>query len=231
MILALLETGITAAELSRLRARQIDWHESTFRQTGSRAPVHLSDELAGLLMAHFESATTLGVGNRQIQRIVRAVGQRAGLTTLITPDILRRTGLGDPLAADNVSDTPGRVLLEAADAAADIILVANDERKYVDVSQAATKALGLPRREIIGHSIDDFFSEAKHQPVPSAWRAFVHEGEQAGLCRLRDRDDVVFEYHARANFVPGLHVSVLRPLSRVDRDMPQNPRNDFGATT
>jgi PAS domain-containing protein len=211
VILALLETGITAGELSELKASQINWRNRILRRPGSGPASHLSNELAQLLRTHFDSATTLGIGNRQIQRIVRAVGKRAGLTSLITPDVLRRTGLEDPLAAGNVSDTPGRILMEAADAAADIILVADDDRKYVDLNQAAAKALGLPKRDIIGRSIDDFFSEAKEEMIPSAWRAFIADGEQTGLCRLRHQDRL-FEYRARANFVPGLHVSVLRPV-------------------
>ncbi|HVZ16491.1 MAG TPA: hypothetical protein VG897_05205, partial [Terriglobales bacterium] len=97
VILALLETGITADELTRLTARSIDWREGTLRGSLKRDPASLSVELLSLLKEHFQAATRLGIGNRQLQRIVRAVGRRAGLKTTVTPDILRRTCLWNPL--------------------------------------------------------------------------------------------------------------------------------------
>ena len=221
VILALLETGITADELTRLTARSIDWREGTLRGSLKRDPASLSVELVSLLKEHFQAATRLGIGNRQIQRIVRAVGRRAGLKTTVTPDILRRTYLWNPLRSNpvQVRDARGRILLEAADAAADIILVADDERRYVDLNQAAADVLGLPREAVIGRSIDDFFSEARAQPVPLAWQRFLTDSEQHGVCKLRNREGAFFEYRARANFVPGLHVSVLRPVASLAQEL------------
>lgn len=214
VVLALLETGKTAPELVSLTRRAINWRDSTIRRKGKSAPVKLSDELRELLQQHFKSTGAFGIGIRQIQRIVRVVGRRAGLAAVATPDVLHCTYLWNPFASADAQDAPRRVLLEAADAADDIILVANDERKYVDMNQAAEKAFGLPRAEIIGQPIDAFFSDAHSEPVPEAWSHFVADGEQFGTCRLRNRPELEFEYRARANFVPGLHVSVLRPLVR-----------------
>jgi PAS domain-containing protein len=222
VILALLETGFTAEELTRLTARSIDWREGTLRGCLKRDPASLSVELLSLLKQHFQTAARLGIGNRQIQRIVRAVGRRAGLKTTVTPDILRRTCLWNPLRSNpvQVRDARGRILLEAADAAADIIFVADDERRYVDMNQAAADALGLPREAVIGRSIDDFFSEARAQPVPLASERFLSDSEQHGICKLRNREDALFEYRAKANFVPGLHVSVLRPVAALAEEFP-----------
>lgn len=114
------------------------------------------------------------------------------------------------------SAAPDRVLEGAADAALDLILVADDARRLVDFNRAAAATFGLPRDEVVGRRIEDFFSEAQGEPVSTAWSAFVAEGVQSGVCELvlgnhRRR----FEYRARANFAPGLHLSVLRELSPV----------------
>jgi PAS domain-containing protein len=111
---------------------------------------------------------------------------------------------------------PSRILERAAEAALDIILVADNDRRFVDVNQAAADVLGLPRDEIVGRRIEEFFSEARGETIPQAWNSFVTEGIQHGICELaapgRRRR---FEYRAKANFAPGLHLSVLRELYEI----------------
>jgi PAS domain S-box-containing protein len=174
--------------------------------------VHLSEELAHLLEERFESAGALGIGNRQIQRIVRAMDDVPDSQPSLRPISYGELPVWNPLVPAKICDGPRRILLEAADAAADIILVADDERRYVDLNQAAVDALGLPREAISGRPIDDFFVEAKNQPIPLAWQQFIAHAEQYGVYKLRNREDVLFEYRAGANVVPGLHVSGLRPV-------------------
>jgi PAS domain-containing protein len=103
------------------------------------------------------------------------------------------------------------ILGQAAAAALDIILVVDDNRRFVDMNEAAADILGLPRNELVGRRIDDFFSEALGEPIPAAWNSFISEGVQCGICELkavgRPRS---FEYRAKANFAAGLHLSVLR---------------------
>lgn len=103
------------------------------------------------------------------------------------------------------------LLGKAAAAALDVILVADDNRCFIDLNEAAAGILGLPRNEIVGRRIDEFFSEARGDTIPAAWDGFVSEGTQCGICELkapgRRRR---FEYRAKANFAPGLHLSVLR---------------------
>lgn len=67
------------------------------------------------------------------------------------------TGLLEHGIADR---TPGRILPEPLDRVTDPILVADDERTYSDVNQAAVNALGRSKEAIIGRSIDEVFSEA-----------------------------------------------------------------------
>jgi PAS domain-containing protein len=100
------------------------------------------------------------------------------------------------------------VLAMAALAAADVIVVANDHRQYVDVNEAAAVVMGLPRSEIAGRSIDEFFSECDGEA-----RGFMRDGVQRGICEsINGGKRRRFEYVAKANFAPGLHLSVLREI-------------------
>jgi PAS domain-containing protein len=109
----------------------------------------------------------------------------------------------DPLNVSGFS----HILAMAAVAAVDLILVANDNRQYVDVNEAAALVMGMPRSEIVGRRVDDFFVEVQGKA------GFIADGIQRGICELntggkRRR----FEYLAKANFAPGLHLSVLREM-------------------
>jgi PAS domain-containing protein len=104
------------------------------------------------------------------------------------------------------------VLESAAMHAPDVILVVDDDRRYVDVNQAAAEALGLPRKEPIGRRVDEFFLEARGVPTPTAWASFVADGEQAGVCELLAPSRRRFAYRAKANFAPGFHLSILREI-------------------
>jgi PAS domain-containing protein len=217
VILALLETAMTADELGRLTSGAIVDGDCEVQRSTGASKIRLSADLQALLQDHFRWTAEFGMGKRQIQRIVRSVGKRAGLKPIVTPDILRRTSLWNPFEDHEISSGHGRVLLEAAERACDIILVADDNGKYVDVNQAASDAFRLPKAAIIGQNVGAFFLFADGRPVPLAWSQFMAAGEQSGTCRLRKQEEVVFEYRARANFVPGLHVSILRPNTESTR--------------
>ena len=79
MVLGLIETGLPSDELSRLTSGDVNWPNVTVCAPGTTVTIPVSAELLRLLREHFVSATDLGIGNRQIQRIVRLVGRRAGL--------------------------------------------------------------------------------------------------------------------------------------------------------
>jgi PAS domain-containing protein len=106
----------------------------------------------------------------------------------------------------------GGALEAAAMHALDVIMVADDQRRFVDVNEAAAEALGLPRDEIIGRSVDDFFLYIQGESVPEAWAAFIADGVQAGVCELISPAQRRFAYRAKANFAPGFHLGVLREV-------------------
>jgi PAS domain-containing protein len=107
----------------------------------------------------------------------------------------------------------GHILEQAAIAAIDVILVSNDDRCFVEANQAAADAFGIPREEIIGRRIEEFFAEIQGQTPPEAFDQFIAAGVHCGVCTLtipgRERK---FEYQARANFAPGLHLGILREV-------------------
>jgi PAS domain S-box-containing protein len=223
VVLALVETGLRASELSRLEDQDVNWEEGALRLAGRQAPIPVSPVVLDLLREEFQSEKRLRLGIRQIQRIIRAVVRKAGLSPKVTPDALHRTWLETAGPAESRSGKQRERLLEAAgDAALDIVLVADDQRRFVDLNRAAADVLGLPREKIIGRRIEDFFSEAHGKPVPAAWSAFVVEGEQAGLCELRsDGKGRKFEYRAKAHFKTGFHMSILREIRSVDLGIPE----------
>lgn len=213
VMLALVETGLGASELIRLERADLDPVSGTVRVVGRAAPVLAPSELQALLTNEFERRGRVRLGIRQIQRIVRRVARKAGLETVVTPDVLRRTWMKGFSGPDAGSRRCERLLEAAAEAALDLMLVADDDRRFVDLNRAAADALGLPRERLIGRRVEDFFSEAQGKAIPSAWDSFVADGEQSGVCQLKsEQGSRMFEYRAKAHFRRGLHLSVLREL-------------------
>lgn len=99
--------------------------------------------------------------------------------------------------------------------ALDGVLIADDGRRYVDANPAACELIGRPREEIVGHTIDEFFELEQQEPVPEAWADFQRHGAQLGTCRVRRPDGSVrwVGFQARANFRPGMHLSILRDIT------------------
>jgi PAS domain S-box-containing protein len=211
VILALVEAGLLPKELSRLEESDINWGDGFLRIAGRPARMAATPGVLSMLREHFGTGRKVRLGTRQIQRIVRTVASKAGLNTTVTPDVLKRTWLELSAPTTSLSGRRRERILEAApDAAMDVILIVDDERRFVELNRAAADVLGLPREEIIGRRIEDFFSEAQGKAVPAASSRFVVEGEQGGVCELRSGSQKTFEYRAKANFRRGLHVSILR---------------------
>lgn len=105
------------------------------------------------------------------------------------------------------------------------VMLADDDGRYVTVNKSMCKMLGLDRADLIGKTVWDL-TPPPHDPNGRAmWRSFIAAGEGFGSYALAGSGDRIlrFDYIARANVKPGLHMSILTPA--------ETPRNQgIGAT-
>ncbi len=122
-------------------------------------------------------------------------------------------GLGGLMPRTAGSDSSSELLGRAAEAALDAIVVADGERRFMAVNDAAVEILGTDRSKILGRRIEEFFSSARGETIPAAWRSFIADGVQAGICELSGPEPRRrFEFRAKSNFEQGVHLSVLREI-------------------
>jgi PAS domain S-box-containing protein len=91
------------------------------------------------------------------------------------------------------------------------VLVADDERRYVDANEAALQLFGLERDELLGYRIDDLFvQDGGDVDLAAVWRGFLERGGLTGFVTLRLPDGRQFDlrYGAVANVAPGRHLSI-----------------------
>jgi PAS domain S-box-containing protein len=101
------------------------------------------------------------------------------------------------------------------DSVLDAVLVATDDREYVDVNPAACELLGVSREELLGSRLEDFVPEEQRDATQEAWGGFIERGQMEGEIVLRRADGAlrVAEFRARAGFQPGQHLAVLRDVT------------------
>jgi PAS domain S-box-containing protein len=102
------------------------------------------------------------------------------------------------------------------DSSLDAFLIANDEACYVDANVAACEMLGYEREELLRMSVWDVTPEPSGAAARQLWRDFIAGGRQSGEYQIRQKNGTLreVEYRAVANILPGLHLSVLRDISR-----------------
>ena len=101
----------------------------------------------------------------------------------------------------------------------DAILIANDDREYTEANPAACKLLGIARNELLGSKLENFIPEAERETAQESWREFLKKGRMESEFRLRRTDGAIriAEFKAKANFLPGRHLSVLRDVTERKR--------------
>jgi integrase/recombinase XerD len=102
VVWTLLDTGLRVSELASLTRKQIDWQARPPRMVifgkggpyGTRTKrrvVPMSIRTRTLLEHHFALNETFGVTARTIQRLVKRVANRAGISRTVSPHVLRHT--------------------------------------------------------------------------------------------------------------------------------------------
>ncbi len=138
-----------------------------------------------------------------------------------------RCAIGDEAARESFverrrSELDQRVAsLLAVDLSADEeeagVMVADDEATYVAVNRTMCRMLGYEREHVLlGKSVWDLTPEPHAGNGRALWRDFIAAGEGYGtyLLLCRDGSSRAFDYIARANVIPGLHVSILTPSAQ-----------------
>ena len=100
------------------------------------------------------------------------------------------------------------------EASLDAIAIVDDQGKYVEVNPAFCQLLGVSHSQILGHQIGNFIESSSD--IEQQWRILLQQGQATGELRLRHSDGTLrdAEYTAKANFVPGRHLTVLRDITQ-----------------
>ncbi len=116
----------------------------------------------------------------------------------------------------NESERQFRALFENT---LDAILIASDTGEYVGANDAACDLFGVSLDELLGARIEDFVEPAVRHQTRLAWQAFLEQGEQEGEFPLYRPDGEMrnLEFKAKAGFLPGRHLSVLRDVTERKR--------------
>jgi PAS domain S-box-containing protein len=115
--------------------------------------------------------------------------------------------------AAGMLDATGREFQSIFDSALDAILILDNDGRCLEANPAALALLGTSRNELVGRSIRKF-----HSPVDdfaNVWKRFLDRKHLQGEVELirQDGTQVFVEYTAKANYLPGRHVAILRDIS------------------
>lgn len=98
----------------------------------------------------------------------------------------------------------------------DPIFVTDDEGVIRDANIAAAEMANLPLGKLIGSSVDQLVHPEDMSEVQRQVGELRDLQTRRGTFKTRDDDDVprTFEYSAVADFVPGLHLTIVRDITR-----------------
>ena len=101
------------------------------------------------------------------------------------------------------------------DMAVDAIVLADDQGRWIDANPAMERLVGLSHDELLGMSPADIVDEAARDSISTAWSTFLQEGSMTGQFELvrPDGERRFVDFAAKANFVPGRHLSIIRDVS------------------
>src|SRR3984957_19503558 len=112
-----------------------------------------------------------------------------------------------------VLDATEREFQSIFDSALDAIFILDDRGFCIEANPAALALLGTTRRELVGCSLQKFLSA--RDDFENVWKRFLDSKIEQGEAELiRQNGVAVFvEYTAKANYLPGRHIAVLRNIT------------------
>jgi PAS domain S-box-containing protein len=113
--------------------------------------------------------------------------------------------------------TPADAPVAAGKATARLaMLVVDDDRRCMEANLSACQLVGLPRRALIGRTVDEVLSPAMSERLDYVWRAFRERGGHAGPFEVHSAAAGSHEVHisVTANVLPGRHLVLLAPATQ-----------------
>jgi signal transduction histidine kinase len=101
----------------------------------------------------------------------------------------------------------------------DALLLANDERRYINANAPACSLLRRSKDQLLGSRIEDVLP-LPAEVVSEMWSGFLAAGASEGELLVSPGDGgepILVDFRARANIVPGVHIAVIRPTSERSR--------------
>lgn len=184
-------------------------HENTLRRWESAAWLLIFSAVFALLVAVFGSGSHNGHVSPWLVSLILIV-LCAAITLHVRFMFLARRAQRETAG---VLDATEREFQSIFDSALDAILILDDKGVCLEANPAALVLLGARRNELVGESIHKF-----HSPVDnfeSAWKRLLDRKNVHGEVQLicQDGGQVFIEYTAKANYLPGRHVAILRDIS------------------
>jgi PAS domain S-box-containing protein len=111
-------------------------------------------------------------------------------------------------------DATEREFKSIFDNALDGILILDDRGICLEANSAAQTLFGAQYYEIVGHPIGSF--HAGGGDFSKTWKRFLSRKYEHGETKLSRKDGLTIfvEYTAKADYLPGRHVAVLRDITR-----------------
>lgn len=102
------------------------------------------------------------------------------------------------------------------DKAKDIILIADDNGRFIQVNETACNKLGYTLEEFRQLSVADITSAPHKDTTLENWDNFIEDGTDEGEYYLKTKNGKILytEYRAVSDIQPGQHLSILRDVTR-----------------
>jgi two-component system, sporulation sensor kinase E len=100
------------------------------------------------------------------------------------------------------------------DAAEDAIVLFNEERRYIDVNEAACRLFGIPKEQLLEMYLGDLTVQERKNSLIKEWKIFMKEGTVKGEVDIVGMNGIIqqVEYNATAHILPNVHMAIIRDI-------------------